>query len=211
MMIQRLDVSEIIKCLDRVAAILVAKPEEALKEIKKISAQVDRCIPYRDGHMARVAAYSLLISRELGSPPDELVKVEAAALLHDFGKIGVDESFLIKSGPLTKKERAEIEKHVLRGYHILSGFWEFEDILEGIKDHHEHYDGSGYPEGRTEENISLIGRIIAVADAYDAISMTRPYRKARSKSAAIRELKRCAGSQFDPYVVKVFVKIIKRC
>ena len=145
----------------------------------------------------------------MGLNEKEMVVLEAAALLHDFGKIAVEEGILTKPEDLIGSERSEVEKHVLRGYHILSGFAEFEAALEGVRTHHEHYNGMGYPHGLANSSIPLIGRIIAVADAYDAITSDRPYRKAQSKSGAIMILREKAGSQFDPEVVHVFMEIIK--
>jgi HD-GYP domain-containing protein (c-di-GMP phosphodiesterase class II) len=204
-----LELDEIIECLDRIAKILHDKPEQALKELQELSSVIDRQVPYCDGHTQRVCKYSLKIGEELSLTDKEMVILEAAALLHDFGKIGVNEETLLKPGPLTKSERIEIEMHVLRGYYILSGFAELEQVLKGVRNHHEHYDGSGYPNGLAEDNIPLIGRIIAVADAYDAMTSERPYRKARTKQEAMNELKRCAGTQFDPEIVEVFIENLR--
>ena len=135
--------------------------------------------------------------------------LETAALLHDFGKIGVEDNILDKPASLIDAEKAEVEKHVLRGYYMLAGFIELGDALKGIKTHHEHYNGLGYPQGLTDGYIPLIGRIIAVADAYDAMTSDRPYRKAKTKEQAIDELKKFAGQQFDPHIVDVFLDIIK--
>jgi len=110
---------------------------------------------------------------------------------------------------LTKEEKEEIDKHVLRGYHILSGFTDIPEILNGVKTHHEFYDGSGYPEGLDDDEIPLIGRILAVADAYDAMTSKRPYRKIFTKDQAIMELKRLSGIQFDKDVVRIFLKSLK--
>jgi HD-GYP domain-containing protein (c-di-GMP phosphodiesterase class II) len=202
----KLNLDEIIKCLSQVAGILHDHPERALKELRVISKKVDDQIPYYDGHMLRVTEYSVLIGRKLGLSDNDLIKLEAAGLLHDFGKIGIDEELLLKTGKLTPEERAEIQHHVIKGYYILSGFEEFGEILTGIRHHHEYWDGSGYPGGLAGENISLIGRIIALADSYDAMTSERPYRKAKTKEYAIDELKRNAGKQFDPKLVEIFVE-----
>ena len=158
--------------------------------------------------MQRVTEYALLIGVKLGLPDKDLVMLEAAGLLHDFGKIGIDEELLLKTDILNADDRAEIRLHVIKGYHILSGFEEFREILIGIRHHHEYWDGSGYPEGLSGENISLIGRIIAIADSYDAMTSERPYRKAKTKEYALDELRKNAGIQFDPKLVKIFISII---
>jgi HD-GYP domain-containing protein (c-di-GMP phosphodiesterase class II) len=203
-----LHLDEIIKCLGKIAQILHDKPHDALKELRDISTSIDSQIPYRDGHTLRVNEYSLQIGKKLGFSEKQMVNLEAAALLHDFGKIGIDESILLKPAALTKAERLEVELHVLRGYYILQGFAELADSLEGVKSHHEHYDGSGYPDGLSKQHIPLLGRIIAVADAFDAMTSERPYRKARSRDDAIRELKKYSDKQFDPEIISIFIDIL---
>ncbi len=203
-----LDIQKIITTLRRVAKILHKEPEKALKQLRKISKVIDDQIPYRDGHSQRVCDYALKCGKEIKLVEQEMVVLEAAALLHDFGKIGVEEDILCKPEDLIGTERSEVEKHVLRGYYILSGFAEFDAALEGIRTHHEHYNGMGYPYGLAKRSIPLIGRILAVVDAYDAMTSNRPYRKAVSKKDAIRTLKEKAGTQFDPDVVGIFIKII---
>lgn len=205
-----LNLDEIIKCLGRIAKILHDKPEEALKELREIGSLIDSQVPYRDGHTQRVSEYSMKIGKELCLTDKEMVILEAAALLHDFGKIGIDEEILMKPSSLNDCEREEVERHVLRGFYMLDGFVELEEVIKGVKSHHEHYNGSGYPEGLSKDSIPLIGRIIAVADAYDAMTNDRPYRKAKTKEEAIEELKRFAGKQFDPEIVEVFVKILQQ-
>jgi HD-GYP domain-containing protein (c-di-GMP phosphodiesterase class II) len=150
-----------------------------------------------------------MIAQEMGFSKEQLVMVEASALLHDLGKIGIDEAILYKPLPLTKEEKEEIDKHVLRGYYILSGFTDIPEILNGVKSHHEFWDGSGYPEGLENGRIPLIGRILAVCDAYDAMTSKRPYRKVFTKAQAIAELRRLSGIQFDKDVVKIFLKSLE--
>lgn len=203
-----LDLNGIIRCLEKVARILHDGPEDALKELRQISSYIDSQVPFWDGHTTRVNEYSLKIGKALGLLDEQKVILETAALLHDFGKIGIDESALLKRGKLTIAEQKEIEMHVLRGYYILSGFTEFEEALLGVKDHHEHYNGAGYPERLSKEEISLHGRIIAIADAYDAMTSDRPYRKARTKEKAIAELIKYSGTQFDPQLVDVAIQVL---
>jgi HD-GYP domain-containing protein (c-di-GMP phosphodiesterase class II) len=204
-----LNLDEIIKCLGRIAEILHDRPEDALKELRSISARVDSQIPYRDGHILRVTDYSVAIGNQLGLDENVMLILETAALLHDYGKIGIDEAILAKPDKLTPAERKEIEMHTMRGYYILSGFPEFGDALMGVKSHHEKYDGSGYPEGLSGEHIPLIARVLAVADSYDAMTSARPYRRAKTKGEAIIELKRCSGTEFDPEIVNAFLEILK--
>lgn len=204
----RIDLNEIIRCLSIVAQTLRENPRRALKNLRKIGEEIDRKVPYRDGHNIRVTDYSLSIADDLGFSENEKIVLEVAALLHDFGKIGIDEKILLKKDELNEHEKAEITRHVMRGYYMLAGFSELIEALRGIRTHHEYYDGSGYPEGLAKGDIPLIGRIIAVADAFDAMTSERPYRKAMTKQAAIEELKRASGSQFDPAIVKILLKKI---
>jgi HD-GYP domain-containing protein (c-di-GMP phosphodiesterase class II) len=205
---QKINLDEIIRCLSIVAQTLHENPKQALKDLRNIGGEIDRKIPYRDGHSIRVTDYCLNIADDLGFSEKEKVVLEVAALLHDFGKIGIDENILLKPETLTSDERNEITMHVMRGYYMLAGFNELIEALEGIRTHHEYYDGSGYPEGLAKGDIPLIGRIIAVADAFDAMTSERPYRKAMTKQVAIEELKRASGSQFDPAIVKIFLKLL---
>ncbi len=205
-----INISEIIKCLSLVASTLQENPRQALKDLRHIGAEVDNNIPYRDGHSIRVTDYSIAIGKELGFSDQELLTLEVAALLHDFGKIGIDEHILMQPRKLTDAEKIEISMHVMRGYYMLAGFSEMIEALKGVKTHHEWYDGSGYPEGLVKSEIPLIGRIIAVADAYDAMTSERPYRRAYSKKMALAEINRMAGQQFDPAIVKIFIKVLEK-
>ncbi|MGB9722037.1 MAG: HD-GYP domain-containing protein, partial [bacterium] len=167
----------LIACLKEIVQALKNKPDEALVELREIGKTLDSIVPYRDGHSQRVAKYAVEIAKRVGFSKEQLVMVEASALLHDLGKIGIDETILYKPEPLTKEEKEEIDKHVLRGYYILSGFTDIPEVLNGVKCHHEFWDGSGYPEGLEDGQIPLIGRILAVCDAFDAMTSKRPYRK----------------------------------
>ncbi len=205
---ENIDLDEIISCLRKITKILHDKPKDALRELREISARVDSQVPYRDGHNQRVSNYSLQLGKQLELSEKEMVILETAAQLHDFGKICIDEKILIKPTSLTEREKAEIQQHAIKGYYILAGFAEFEQALDGVRTHHERYDGLGYPEGLSDENIPFIGRIIAVADAYDAMTSERPYRGARTKEQAAEELQTCSGSQFDPIVVDAFINVL---
>lgn len=205
----KIDLADIIKCLSTVAETLKEDPKRALKDLRKIGAEIDSKVPYRDGHNLRVTDYCLAIADALGFSAHEKVALEVAALLHDFGKIGINEDILLKPRKLNEQEKREISMHVMRGYYMLAGFNELIEALRGVRSHHEYYDGSGYPEGLMHEEIPLMGRIIAVADAFDAMTSERPYRSARTQEEAIAELKRCSGSQFDPIIVEVFLQYLK--
>jgi HD-GYP domain-containing protein (c-di-GMP phosphodiesterase class II) len=206
---ESVNIDEIIDCLGKIAAILHDKPAQALKQLRYISARVDSQVPYRDGHNQRVSNYALKLGQELDLSDRDMVTLETAALLHDFGKICIDERILIKPSSLSDREKAEIQQHAIKGYYILAGFAEFEEALDGVRTHHEHYNGLGYPQGLIKENIPLIGRIIAIADAYDAMTSKRPYRKEKTKDQAIQELKACSNEQFDPLLVDAFVRCME--
>jgi putative nucleotidyltransferase with HDIG domain len=152
-------------------------------------------------------AYCIRLGKQLGLADDDLITLEHGALLHDIGKIGVPDHILLKCGPLTEEEWQYMRRHVEYGAQILRGV----DFLEGashiVAQHHEQFDGSGYPHKLAGEMICQGARIFAVADAVDAITSDRPYRKARSFEVAADELIKCAGSHFDPQVVKAFTAV----
>ncbi len=191
-----------------VANMLEHDPSKALIDLRRIVQFIDDRIPYRDGHNKRVAELAVRLGEEIGLSEDEIFILEVASLLHDLGKAYIKNEILEKPGILTKAERKEIEKHVSNAAVFLSCFREFKKPLEGILSHHEYYDGSGYPKGMTGTEIPLSGRIIAIADAYDAMTSERPYRENKTKEEAIEELKRNSKSQFDPYLVDIFIKIL---
>ncbi|MBE6759730.1 MAG: HD-GYP domain-containing protein [Ruminococcaceae bacterium] len=167
---------------------------------------IDEKDPFSKGHSYRVAKYSVEIARRMDLA--NLDKIYIIALLHDIGKIGIPDDVLKRVGRLMPEEYALMKQHTEFGRMILSQVTSVPGITEGAKYHHEHYDGSGYNEGLRGENIPLIGRIIGVADAYDAMTSPRSYRRGLSKAEAINELNRCAGTQFDPNVARIMVRML---
>jgi putative two-component system response regulator len=158
------------------------------------------------GHSRRVSYNARLIAAVLDMKEQERTDLKTAALLHDIGKIGITDFILGKEGRLTDAEWAVIRSHPQKGVEILKPLKQYEHILPSILHHHENYDGSGYPRGISGERIPLHARIIAVADAYDAILSTRPYRSAADHARAVTELLANAGRQFDPDIVNAFVR-----
>ena len=157
-------------------------------------------------HSKRVSELCEAIATHMDFKKDDISQIRIAGLVHDIGKIGVDEKILNKSGRLSIDERNEIEKHPETGWRILSSSNEFSDLAQFILEHHERWDGNGYPNGLKGEKISVVARIITVADSYDAMTSERSYRKGISEDEAIIEIKRCSGTQFDPNIAKVFIE-----
>lgn len=199
------DVNAITALLTRLDQILAGDPDQMIPKLRKLAKVVDQLVPYHDGHIIRVTFYSLAIGMRMKLLQEDLLTLEVAALLHDFGKLGVDEITLDKEERLSREELTEIQHHAERGYHIISGFSKLCNVANIIRDHHEKYDGSGYPNKKKGHDICLLARIIAVADAYDAMTADRPYRKGLSRKQAEKELLLSAGTQFDPKVVDYFV------
>ncbi|HZI89604.1 MAG TPA: HD-GYP domain-containing protein, partial [Candidatus Polarisedimenticolia bacterium] len=163
--------------------------------------------PYTEGHSVRVAAYSEAIGKQLGLSPATLDMIHRSCLLHDIGKIAVDETILAKRGRLNEMEREKMDMHVVIGESILRPISLLHPLLPGVRHHHEKFDGSGYPDGLRGEEIPIEARIMAVADAFDAMTSSRPYRKPMPEEAALSELRAAAGTQFDPRVVGAFEQI----
>ncbi|MBM7582703.1 diguanylate cyclase (GGDEF)-like protein [Caldicoprobacter guelmensis] len=158
-------------------------------------------------HAERLKDYCLIIGRKMGLSSRELDELALLAILHDIGKVGIRESILQKPGPLTSEEWEEMKKHSEFGWRIAKAIPELTHIAEYILCHHERWDGQGYPRGLKGEEIPLLSRILAVVDAYDAMTSDRVYRKAMPREKAFAELKRNAGTQFDPQVVEVFLEL----
>jgi HD-GYP domain-containing protein (c-di-GMP phosphodiesterase class II) len=177
---------------------------------RSLTTALDAKDTYTYGHSERVARIAVEIGRELGLEGDELGDLYLAGLLHDVGKIGVKDSVLQKQGPLTPDEQEEIQHHVTIGYWILAELKPIRSLLPGILHHHERYDGTGYPDGLTGENIPLMARILAVADAYDAMSHARPYRDSLPYRRVEETLMQGAGTQWDRQVVDAFLRCRER-
>lgn len=159
-------------------------------------------------HSARVAEYSVLIAQELGFDEKSREQLKKAALLHDIGKIGIPDSILNKPGRLTDEEYDIMKSHVVKGGEILKSFTLIEHVEEGALYHHERYDGKGYVHGLKGEEIPLNARIIGIADTFDAMTANRVYRKQLDMDYVIGELKRCSGTQFDPKLVDIMLRLI---
>ena len=170
--------------------------------IEALARAIDARDPYTYGHSARVARLSFEIAEEMGLPPDQLIALSRASLLHDIGKIGVEDRVLRKPGPLNPRETAAMREHPVIGYEMLKGLHFLESSLEGVRHHHEHWDGGGYPDGVKGEDIPLAVRILTVADALDALTSDRPYRNAMSFLDAVHRIEAGAGNQFDPAVIR---------
>jgi putative nucleotidyltransferase with HDIG domain len=160
-------------------------------------------------HSQTVGRYCALIARELELEETLVDRVQVAGILHDIGKIGLPDAILAKRGQLSDAERAEMRRHPEIGAEILRS-QDFADIRGWVVAHHERTDGKGYPQGMRGEEIPLPARILAVADAYEAMTSDRPYRMAIAKQSARAELLRCAGTQFDPRVVAAFLAALDR-
>lgn len=156
---------------------------------------------YTEGHSRRTAAYAAAVADAMGLPADERSAIERAGLLHDLGKIGVRDAVLLKEGSLTPEEEGQMRLHPELGGRILAGISFLRDASALARHHHERFDGKGYPDGLAGEAIPLGARILAVADALDAMTTDRPYRRALSGDEAVARLRQGAGSQFDPDVV----------
>jgi HD-GYP domain-containing protein (c-di-GMP phosphodiesterase class II) len=181
-----------------------------LGTLKVLTSAIEAKDPYTRGHSSRVNEYSKAIGVELGLSEEQLEFLQYAALLHDVGKIGIDEKILRKPGKLEKMEWGTVKEHPLMGARLIEPIELFSRILPFVIHHHEAFDGDGYPRGLRGSEIPFEARIIAVADAFDAMTSDRPYRKAYSDNAALEELKEKAGIQFDPMVVEAFLAVIQK-
>ncbi len=169
--------------------------------IRMLAAAIDEKDPYTRGHSGRVAKYSMIIARELGLSNDELDKLRIAALLHDVGKIGVEDRVLKKPGALTPEEFGLMKQHTVKGANIMRPVSQLKEMLPGIELHHEHMDGRGYPYGLKAGQIPIMARIIGVADTLDAMTTNRPYQSAMDLDYALGKIKGLAGTKFDGVVV----------
>lgn len=178
-----------------------------LDTIQSLAAAIDAKDPYTKGHSERVADYSVKIARALKLPEARVEKLKYVALLHDIGKMGIREQILNKPSMLTVTEFDEMKKHSVTGAEIVGKVRRFQEETEIIRHHHERWDGKGYPDGLKGTAIPLGARIVAVADTFDAMTSDRPYRKALTPEEALKEIEKCAGTQLDPDVVKLFCEI----
>ncbi|MGD0733068.1 MAG: HD domain-containing phosphohydrolase [Terracidiphilus sp.] len=160
-----------------------------------------------EGHSKRVTAYTIALARAMGITPAEIKIIARGAFLHDIGKMAIPDEILRKAGKLTPEEQEIMREHCTRGYHMLRKIPFLASAAEIVNSHQEHFDGRGYPNGLRGGEIPIGSRIFAVADTLDAITSDRPYRKASSFDAAREEILRCSGTQFDPGVVEIFLKI----
>jgi len=200
---------------DDVEILMVSSPpsfhlvREEFQEIMALARSVEEKDEATEGHCSRIERLSLRTGERLGLTGDQLITLSYAAYLHDVGKIKVPDEILNKPGPLTDEEWEEMRRHPDYGAKMLQEKDFLKDAAEIVRAHHERYDGTGYPRGLKGEEIPIEARIISVVDAYDAMTSDRPYRRAMSKEEAFEELKKNAGTQFDPRVVNAFLTVIK--
>ncbi len=181
-----------------------------LNTVKSLAAAIETKDIYTRGHSERVTKYSELIAKDLGLPDSDVKELRLAGLLHDIGKIGIDESILRKPSKLTNVEFQEIKKHPVYAANILESIPQMKEIIPAIKHHHERYDGNGYPDGLKDDDIPYFARILSVADTFDAMASNRPYRDALPLDMCLQEIQLCSGSQFDPEIASVAIKALKK-
>lgn len=176
--------------------------------IKALAAAIDAKSDYTTTHSSRVTALSVSAAKVMGLSSEEVATIELAAQIHDIGNIGTPDEVLDKPGTLTDIEWVDILRHPDVGSRMLSHIPALAGVASVVRHHHERYDGSGYPDGLAGDAIPLLSRIIAIADAYEAMTSDRPYRMAKSHTEAIRELRANGGKQFDPYSLECFVAAV---
>ncbi|MEW6714195.1 MAG: HD domain-containing phosphohydrolase, partial [Nitrospirota bacterium] len=181
-----------------------------INTIASLASAIDAKSPWTKGHSERVTGYAIEIAREMGMKEKDIEHIRLCGLLHDIGKIGTYDIILDKPEQLSDQEFELVKKHPEKGAEIIEPIKQLKGLIKGILYHHERYDGKGYPDGLRSEDIPLCARILTVADSFDSMTSDRPYRLSPGKEHAINELKRCAGTQFDPKVVESFLKVLTR-
>jgi len=162
--------------------------------------------PYTKGHCGRVAAYTLVLAREAGYPDDGLETLEFGAFLHDIGKIGIKDAVLLKPGPLDDQEWVHMREHPVKGYEIASKIEMLKPIMSAVRNHHERWDGTGYPDKMKGDDIPLAARLVAIADAFDAMITDRPYKKGLPYAECKVHLRKQAAAMFDPDLIEIFIR-----
>jgi len=183
------------------------EPERTLPFFEVLADTIESQDPCMRGHARRTAFYASLLADRLGLPESEKRHARLAAFLHDIGKIGVPGALLVRQGPLAPHERAEVERHPEVGARLIAPLGVSAGLVAAVRHHHERWDGTGYPDRMRGDAIPLVARIVQIADAFDAMTGGRPERPALDRRAAIAELERCAGTQFDPVLVKEFAVV----
>jgi HD-GYP domain-containing protein (c-di-GMP phosphodiesterase class II) len=201
--------SDIEEYIERLKEAAEENRELFIGSIRMLSAAIDEKDPYTRGHSGRVAKYSTIIAQEMRLSAEELDKLKISALLHDVGKIGVDDRVLKKPGSLTPEEFEIMKTHTTKGANIMRPVSQLKDMLPGIELHHEHLDGRGYPYGLSGPQIPQMARIIAVADTLDAMTTNRPYQSAMDLEYALGRIKALTGSKFDQSVVNALESAVK--
>ena len=177
--------------------------------LETLAEVIDHRDPYVLEHSKKVAQYAVGIAEQLGLHPNQVELIRKASLMHDVGKLGIPEAILLKPGSLSKDEFDTIKKHPSIGAKILETTRAMHRFIPIVRHHHERYDGNGYPDGLNGQNIPIEARIVALADAVDAMASDRPYRKRQSMEHIIDEIQTKSGTQFDPQVVQAFLKLLK--
>ncbi|HVV83063.1 MAG TPA: HD domain-containing phosphohydrolase [Kofleriaceae bacterium] len=187
--------------------------EESYRKLKAANRQalfglaeaIEAKDPYTKGHCGRVAAYTLVLAREAGYPDDGMETLEFGAFLHDIGKIGIKDAVLLKPGPLDDAEWVHMREHPVKGYEIASKIEMLKPIMSAVRNHHERWDGSGYPDKMKGEAIPLAARMVAIADAFDAMITDRPYKAGLPLPECKKLLRKHAGGMFDPDLIEIFI------
>ena len=178
-----------------------------LGSVSSLVAAIDAKDPYTQGHSRRVQIISVAIGKQMKLNSEQLDELEISALMHDIGKLGVNESLLKKPGVLTSEERESLERHPVLGAEIVRHIPMFQNMLPGLLHHHERWDGSGYPLGLVGKNIPIYGRIVAVADTFDAMTSSRPYQETLTHEEARDLIIGWSGIRYDPLVVEAFAAV----